>query len=277
MASMLALMNIVTDFLQYPFLTRALVGIIILGVLTALLGVFVVLRRMAFFGDAIAHSSLAGIALGLAFGASPTIGAITFSVLVALGIVGVSRRRTLALETVIGVFFAAAVSLGVLLISELRLRVDLLGFLFGDILALQATDLWIIAFLGLAVLVLLARGLRQLVQISFSEDLARVSGIPVEFYEYLFMALLALVIALGIKVAGVILVGPLLIIPAAAAKNMAYDLRSMFGLSVLFGLIAGILGLLLSYRFDLAAGPTIILLAAAIFFLTFLPFKPTSP
>ncbi len=258
----------IADFFQYPLFIRALVGVIILAVLTAILGVFVVLRRMAFFGDAIAHSSLAGIALGLLFGLEPTWGALIFSLATAAGIVAVSRRRFLALDTIIGVFFAAAVALGVLLISELRLRVDLLGFLFGDILALTNLDLWVIGGLGFLVVIFVMRALAPLVQIAFQEDLARVTNLPVGLYEYLFMMVLALVIALGIKVAGVILVAPLLIIPAAAAKNSARDLREMFGFSVLYSLISGLGGLALSYRWDLATGPTIILSAALIFFIT---------
>lgn len=257
-----------SDFFQYPFLVRALVGVVILAIVTALLGVFVVLRRMAFFGDAIAHSSLAGIALGLLFGIDPTVGAIVFSLLVAAGIVAVGNKKTLAFDTVIGVFYAAAVALGILLIGELRLRADLLGFLFGDILALRTIDVWIIAILGCAVVALVVWATKPLVQIAFAEDLARVSGIPVSAYEYLFMLLLALVVALGIKVAGVILIGPLLIIPAASAKNIAVNFKSMLLFSIGFGILSSVVGLFASYRFDIAAGPTIILLAAFMFLLT---------
>lgn len=257
-----------TDFFQYPFLTRALIGVVMLAVLTAVLGVFVVLRRMAFFGDAIAHSSLAGVALGLLFGLDPTVGAIAFSIFIAFGIVFVSRKKILALDTIIGVFFAAAVAIGVLVIGELEVRVDLLGFLFGDILALNNTDLWVIGILGVIVLALIAVATKPLVQIAFQEDLARVTGVPVAVYEYFFMLMLALVIALGIKVAGVILIGPLLIIPAAAAKNIARDFRGMLAFSVLFGVVSGVLGLVGSYVLNTASGPTIILVSSVFFFLT---------
>lgn len=258
-----------TDFFQYPFLLRALIGVVILSILTSVLGGFVVLRRMAFFGDAIAHSSLAGIALGLLFGLDPIIGAIGFSLLVALGIAFVNQKKILALDTIIGVFFAAAVAIGVLVIGELRnVRIDLLGFLFGDILAISSSDLWVTGILALAVTTLVALATKPLVQIAFQEDLARVVGVPVKWYEYLFILVLALVVSLGIKVAGVILVGPLLIIPAAAAKNVARDFRGMTVLALGFGLFSGVGGLLFSYGFDTAAGPTIILVAAVIFLLT---------
>ncbi|MBI4280838.1 metal ABC transporter permease, partial [Candidatus Uhrbacteria bacterium] len=232
------------DFFQYPFLIRALVAVVILGILTAILGVFVVLRRMAFFGDAIAHSSLAGIALGLLFGLHPMLGAIGVSILVAVGIVFVDRKKVLAMDTIIGVFFAAAVAVGVLIMGELRgVRVNLLGFLFGDILAISNVDLWIVGILGVVVLLLVAVASKPLVHIAFQEDLARVLGTPVERYNYFFMILLALAVALGIKVAGVILMGPLLIIPAAAAKNIARDFRSMMMLAVVLSLVAGMVGL----------------------------------
>ncbi len=258
-----------TDFFQYPFLVRALIGVVLLGVLTAVLGVFVILRRMAFFGDAIAHSSLAGIALGLLFGIDPTIGAIAFSIFVGVGIVFVSRKKVLALDTVIGVFFAAAIAIGVLVIGELEtVRVDLLGFLFGDILALTVTDLWIIGVLSVVVVALISVVTKPLVQIAFQEDLARVTGTPVEVHEYLFIIVLALVIALGIKIAGVILIGPLLIIPAAAAKNIARNFFGMLLFAILFGLVSGVLGLFGSFALDTATGPTIVLLASLIFFLT---------
>ncbi|MBI4133037.1 metal ABC transporter permease [Candidatus Uhrbacteria bacterium] len=259
----------IETFFEYPFLVRALVGVLLLSILTALLGVFVVVRRMAFFGDAIAHSSLAGIALGLLFGIDPVVGAVAFSIFVGVGIVFVSRKKVLALDTIIGVFFAAAMAIGVLVIGELEgVRVDLLGFLFGDILALTATDLWVIGGLSVLVVALLGVITKPLVQIAFEEDLARVGGIRVELFEYLFIVVLALVIALGIKVAGVILIAPLLIIPAAAAKNIARSFRGMLLLAVVCGLISGLLGLFGSYLFDTATGPTIVLVAACIFFLT---------
>lgn len=257
------------EFFQYPFLVRALIGAVILGLLSAVLGVFVVLRRMAFFGDAIAHSSLAGIALGLALGIDPLAGSIGFSVLVALGIARVYRNRSLSFDTVIGVFFAMAVSLGVIVISGLRsVRVDLLGFLFGDILAISVLDLWIIGTVAFLVLIAVVAAVKPLIQVAFQPDLARVSGVPVELVDYLFLVVLALTVAIGIKVAGVILMGPLLIIPAAAAKNVATNFRSMILLAMVISFVATVGGLATSYSLNIPTGPTIILASCAIFFFT---------
>lgn len=240
-----------------------------LSILTALLGVFVVLRRMAFFSDAIAHATLAGIALGLLFGIHPTIGAIGFALLVAMGIVATNRARIVGLDTVIGVFFAAAVALGVLVLSTLHsVRVDLIGFLFGDILALTTFDLWVIGVLGIVVLVWIVICTKPLARIAFHAELAAITGVPVRVYEYGFMLLLAFVIALGVKLAGVILVGPLLIIPAAAAKNVAKDFRHMVLVAMVLSVLTGVMGLFGSYVFNTPSGPTIVLLGAAIFFLT---------
>lgn len=257
------------EFFQYPFLIRALVGVIMLSILTAFAGVFVVLRRMAFFSDAIAHATLAGIALGFLFGIHPTIGAVGFALLVAMGIAATSRARIVALDTVIGVFFAAAVALGVLVLSNLHsVRVDLIGFLFGDILALTTFDLWIIGVLGVVVLVSIAVCTKPLARIAFHAELAAVTGVPLRVYEYGFMILLALVVALGVKLAGIILIGPLLIIPAAAAKNVAKDFRHMVIVAVVLSVLTGVLGLFGSYVFNTPSGPTIVLLGAAVFFLT---------
>lgn len=259
------------EFFQYPFLVRALVGVMMLSILTALMGVFVVLRRMAFFSDAIAHATLAGIALGLLFGINPTIGAIGFALLVAMGIAATNRAHIAALDTVIGVFFAAAVALGVLVLSNLHsVRVDLIGFLFGDILALTAFDLWVIGILGVVVIVLIAVCTKPLARIAFHAELAEITGVPVRVYEYGFMLLLALVIALGVKLAGVILIGPLLIIPAAAAKNVAKDFRHMVLVAVVLSVLIGVVGLFGSYLFNTPSGPTIVLLGAVAFFLTLL-------
>lgn len=260
-----------SEFFQYPFLVRALLGVVMLSILTSSMGVFVVLRRMAFFSDAIAHATLAGIALGLLFGIHPTLGAIGFALFVSLGIAATSRAHLVALDTAIGVFFAGAVALGVLVLGGLHsVRVDLIGFLFGDILALTTLDLWIIGVLGVVVLALIAVCTKPLARIAFHEELAAVTGVPVRVYEYGFMLLLALVVALGVKLAGVILIGPLLIIPAAAAKNLAKDFRSMVVLTIIVSLVTGVAGLFGSYLLNTPSGPTIVLLGALIFFLTLL-------
>ncbi len=257
------------DLLSYTFIQRALIAGIIIGVIASVLGVFVILRKMSFFSDAIAHSSLTGVALGVLLAVNPIIGAIVFSILVALGISYLNKKNVLSLDTIIGVFFSSSIALGVVIIGFLRgYRVDLFRFLFGDILGISSLDIIIMSVLGVAVLVFTFFFFKDFAKIAFYRDLAKVEGVPVNIFDYLFMIILALTIAVGIKIAGAILIGPLLIIPAAAAKNIARNLKTMFVMSVVFGILASLTGLVVSYYLDTASGPTIVLMGTFIFIIT---------
>lgn len=265
------------DFLHYDFFIRALIAGALVGYLAANLGVFVILKKMSFFSEAIAHSSLTGIALGLLLGINPLLGAVGFSIVIALGIASLANRRAVSMDTLIGVFFSTAMALGVIIIGQLRgYRVDLFGYLFGDILGVSRADVVMIGALAVVTVILLFVFFRVWAKIAFHRDLARVEGIKVELHDRLFITVLALVVALGIKLVGAVLIGPLVIIPAAAAKNASWNLRSMFLLSSIFGLAAAVIGLILSYFINTASGPTIVLVAAAIFALSFLARPKTS-
>jgi ABC-type Mn2+/Zn2+ transport system permease subunit len=258
-------------FLAYDFFLRALLAGVLVGFLAANLGVFVILRKMTFFSEAISHSSLTGIALGLLLGINPLLGAVGFSLLIALGIASLAKRRTVSLDTLIGVFFSTALALGVILIGKLQgYRVDLFGYLFGDILGVSRTDIYLILVLTVITTVLLFLFFRVWAKIAFHGDLASVEGIHVALHDRLFLCLLALVIALGIKLVGAVLIGPLVIIPAATAKNLSWNLRSVFVLSSVIGVGATLLGLLLSFYTSTASGPTIVLVSATAFGLSFL-------
>lgn len=258
-------------FLAYDFFVRALVAGAFVGLLGGTLGVFVILKKMSFFSDAISHASLTGVALGLLIGISPLLGAIGFSVLVALGIASMARRKTMSLETVIGVFFSTAMALGVLVISQLKgYRVDLFGYLFGDILGVSTLDVYLIASLTALTLILLFIFFRVWTKIAFHSDLTKVEGIRVDLHDQIFIALLALVIALGLKLVGAVLIGPLVIIPAATAKNVSWNMRGLFVVSAVLGVFCVVSGLILSYYANTPAGPTVVLLASALFALSFL-------
>lgn len=258
-------------FLHYDFFVRALIAGVLVGFLAATLGVFVVLRKMSFFSDAIAHASLTGIALGLLLGINPLFGAVAFSIMIALVIASLAKRRTLSLDALIGVFFSTALALGVVIIGALKgYRVDLFGYLFGDILGVSTSDIVLILILTLVTTFLLAMFFRIWTKIAFHADLARVEGVDVELHDKLFLAILALAIAMGIRLVGAILIGPLIIIPAATAKNVGWNMRSLFILSIVFGVSASIAGLVLSYYTNTASGPTVVLVSAALFGLSFL-------
>src|SRR3989344_7564698 len=208
------------DFLQYPFIQRALLAGLLVGLTLALLGVFVVLRKMSFFGDAIAHFSFTGIALGFLFNINPIVSAVIFSILLALGIGLVQNRTAISADTTIGVFFSGAAAFGIFIIGLLHgYRSDLFQYLFGDILAITTLDIWLAAALLILTLFIFLLCWKDLFKITFNKEVARTNGVRVVFLEYLFLALLAAATAISIKIIGIILVTALLIIPAATAKN----------------------------------------------------------
>lgn len=253
-----------------PFFQRALVVGILLGVVMAALGVLVVLRRSSFFADAIGHSALTGIALGILLAVNPFFAALGF-VLVVAGTIALVRRHTLLhLDTLLGVFYPAAMALGVILVQLTPgYQADLLAFLFGDILTVGWVDVVVSA--GLAVVT--GAGLwwvgRRLLLMTLDEALARVAGVRVQLYEFLFLLLLAAVIALAVKYVGVVLVAALLIIPAASAQNIARSMSSLFITSVAVSLLAVVAGMGASAALSIPSGPAIVLVAAGLFAVTF--------
>ncbi len=252
--------------LEYPFMQRALAAGLMMGILCPLLGVFVVIRRMSFFGDAIAHSAFTGIALGLLIGVDPSLAAVGFAVVVALGMGFLQARSRIPSDTIIGVFFSGAAALGILIIGLLQgYRTNLFGYLFGDILTIGWRELGMVAILlaGVGAVVLSIR--RPLLQVALNRDLAAVQGVNVPAMEYALMVLLAVTVAVSIKLIGIILVTALLIIPAAAARNVSRSIRQMFSFAVLFGAMSAIIGLFGSYALNTASGPTIVMASIAIF------------
>lgn len=258
------------ELLSFPFMQRALLIGAIVGTLTAFLGVFVTLRRMSFFADAISHSALAGIALGLLLSTDPFATAVAFCILVALGIAYMSERSVLALDTIIAVFFSASIALGILIIGFLvGFRTDLFSFLFGDILAITTTDIVLALLLGLLVALSFLAFFPQFLQISFNRDIALVDGVRVRYLDYVFMLILALVVAISLRIVGVLLVTALMIVPAAAARNVSRSFREMTVVSTVIGFVAAIVGLILAYALNTASGPTMTLTAVLIFALSF--------
>lgn len=252
--------------LEYGFMQRALVGAILMGALCPLLGVFVVIRRLSFFGDAIAHSAFTGIALGLLLGIGPSVGSVVFAVAVAIGMGALQARSRVPSDTVIGVFFSGAAALGILLIGLLQgYRTDLFSYLFGDILGMGWPDLAGAGALLGTVACIVAVLRRPLLQVALNRDLAAVQGVRVEALEYTLFVLLAVTVAVSMKLVGIILVTALLVVPAAAARNLSGSIRQMFGWSVVLGVTASVVGLLASYWLDTASGPTMVLICVGLF------------
>lgn len=259
------------ELLALPFAQRALLAGVAIALVGGVLGVFIVLRGMAFFSDAIAHASLLGIALALLLAVHPSVGALVIAVGAAAAIALLRGKTAQALDTLIGVLFSAAVALAVIVIGFLKgYRADLVGFLFGDILALGSADVAVAWALSLLVLVLLVASWRAVVLSTLHRDLASVEGVPVVRTDLLFLVLTSLVVAVAIKIAGVILVTALLIVPAATAQNVARTLRGMVAWSVAVSLLSLLVGLLVSFSANLPSGPTIVLAAAVFFILSLL-------
>lgn len=264
-------MTDVLTFLQYPFMQRALVAVVAVGALCAVVGVYVTLRSMSFFSDAISHSALAGIALGVLLGVDPVVAAVIFCVVIAAGMTFLTIRTDLTSDTVIGVFFSGSMALGVLLIGlQKGYQTDLLSYLFGDVLAVNDLDVALGLVLSTAVISILFRRSTLMVKLAFNRDLAAVEGARVLSWDYVFMVLLALTVAVSVKIVGIVLVSALIIVPAAAARNVAPDFRTLMGLAIVFGLVGATVGLVASYYLDTASGPTMVMVVIVIFVVTLL-------
>lgn len=248
------------------FVLRALAAGCGIALVAGPLGSFVVWRRMAYFGDTLAHSALLGVALGFLLGVNPLVGVVGVCVALALALVGLQGRRALASDTVLGILSHSSLSLGLVAIAFLEtLRIDLVAYLFGDILSVTRADLaWIYAG-GAAALGGLLLLWRRLLAVTVDEDLARVEGMPVEALRLAFMLLIALVIAAAMKIVGILLITSLLIIPAAAARRFSRTPEAMAALASVFGIAAVLGGLFSSLAWDLPGGPSIVVAAAALF------------
>ena len=255
-----------SEVLSYGFMQRALAAAVAVSVLCSVMSVFVVLKRMSFIGVGISHAAFGGVAVGLLLGVNPTVAAILFCLGAAWAIGGISRRGVVHEDAVIGIFFAAAMALGVVVIGLLRgYQADVFGYLFGNILAVGWSDLWVILSLSVGVLAVVGLLGKELVFLCFDEEMALVSGLPVGFIYYVLLALLALTVVVSIKIVGIVLVSALLVIPGATGLQIASNHRSMFWVSVLVGLTSALAGLALSYWLDAASGATIVLTGTLIF------------
>ena len=262
------------DILHYAFMQRALVAAVLVGVVCSVIGTYVVLKKLAFIGAGISHSAFGGVALGYLLGVNPIGVAIPFSLAAAMAIGWVSKKGRVSEDTAIGIFFASSMALGVLFIGlKAGYNVDLFGYLFGSILSVSSSDIWLILGLGLGVIVVVILLFKEFFFMSFDEEMAAVSGLPVRTLYFLLLGLMALTVIISIKIVGIILVEALLVIPAAAAFQLTRNFVRMMLLSVLLGVVSSVAGLFLSYWLNLASGATIVLTAAAIFFLCFV-FSP---
>jgi ABC-type Mn2+/Zn2+ transport system permease subunit len=259
----------VLEILGYSFMQRAIMASILIGTVTAVIGVYVVLRGLAFIGAGIAHASFGGVALGFLLGVNPVLSAVGFCLATAWGIAWASERAQIREDTAIGIFFAATMALGILFIGLMdRYNVDLFGYLFGSVLSVTREDLWLSGLLGVGVLAIVALFFKEFLLITFDPEMAQISGIPARAMYRLLLSIMALTVVVSIKVVGIILVSAMIVVPAASAYQLTEDFRSMMAVAVLIGNAAAIGGLLLSYRLNTASGATMVLTATLVFFLS---------
>ena len=251
------------------FLLRALVAGLGVAVVAAPLGSFIVWRRMAYFGDALSHAALLGVALGFAAGVSATLGILGVCLAFALFLTALAKQRRLAQDTLLGIMAHSTLSLGLVVLALMQtLQVDILSYLFGDILAVTNRDLvWILGG-GAVMLGLLAYIWRPLLAITVHEDLARVEGVAVDRVKLIFMLMIAFVIAMAMKIVGVVLITSLLIIPAATARRFARNPEGMALGALVAGCLSVLMGLGLSLWHDVPTGPTIVVSAAILFLIS---------
>jgi ABC-type Mn2+/Zn2+ transport system permease subunit len=265
------LMNFLLEPLTYAFMQRGLLAGTMVGILCAVIGTYVVLRGMAFLGDALAHAILPGVAIAYLFGGNLLLGALVAAVVVAIGIGYFSRQGTIKEDTAIGILFAAALSLGVAMISSIRTyAVDLSHILFGNVLGVSPTDLWLTAALGLLVLLTVFLLYRPFMVISFDPVLAATLRLPTELLRNIMLILLAVTIVVSLQTVGVGLGAAMLVTPAATAYLLTKRLSSMMLVSAGLGALSSITGLYISYYLNIVSGSAIVLTATAIFMIVFL-------
>lgn len=259
-------MDLLLEPLALSFFVRALIASMVVGMVCAVVGTYVVLRGVAFIGDAIAHAGFPGVVVAYMTGIPFYFGAAVAAVGTALAIGFVTKRAGIRQDTVIGVLFAGTFAFGVFLFSTIDGYVaDLFSFLLGNVLAIGMEDLVGLLVLGLLVLALVGLLWKELLYATFDPLGAAASGIKVERLEYLFLALVALTIVISLQAVGIILVVAMLITPAATAQMLAARFTHLMGLAALVGVTSAVIGLYLSYWLDVASGATIVLVQTGLF------------
>jgi ABC-type Mn2+/Zn2+ transport system permease subunit len=253
---------------EFGFMQRALLGGVLVGAICALVGTYVVLRGLAFVGDALAHAAFPGVVIAYLLKGNIYLGATVFALATAFAIGLVSRRGRVSYDTAIGILFAGAFALGVLLMSTIHgYTVDLFSFLFGNVLGISQRDLLLVGVLGAIVVLTIILFYKELLLLSFDPVTAEAMGYPVQALNYLLLGLIALTIVISIQAVGIILVVALLVTPSATAYLLTERFFRMMILGVVLAALAAVIGLYLSYYLNVASGAAIVLVSTCLFFL----------
>jgi manganese/iron transport system permease protein len=265
------MLHYITDPLDYEFMRRALVEVILMGLVTGTIGTYVVLRGLSFIGDALSHAIFPGIVIAFLIGAGIFWGALLFGILTSAAIAVVATNRRVKEDSAIGVLFVGSFALGIVMISSTRnFTRDLTSFLFGNVLGVTTNDILLSAIAGVVVLLLIVLLYKELLITSFDRAAAQAMGLPVFWLDLLLLIMISLTIVVSLRAVGNILVVAMLVTPAATARLLTDRLPVMMCVSALIGVVSGVVGLYISYWNDIAAGGTIVLVATAIFGLVWL-------
>ncbi|KAA9032381.1 metal ABC transporter permease [Niallia endozanthoxylica] len=256
--------------MEYGFLQKALLTSTMVGVICGVIGCFIILRGMALMGDAISHAVLPGVAISYMLGINFFFGAVFSGVLTAIAIGFVTQNSRIKHDTSIGIMFTAAFASGIIIITLLKSSTDLYHILFGNVLAVRSSDMWITLAIGMIVLLAVYLFYKELLVTSFDETMGAAYGLPVRLIHYFLMTLLTMVTVASLQTVGIVLVVAMLITPAAAAYLLTERLWVMIFLAAGIGVLSSIIGLYFSFTYNLASGATIVLAATFIFILVFL-------
>ena len=269
------MIDALVDPLEFGFMQRAFLAAGLAAIVCAVVGTFVVLKGIAFMGDAVAHSSLAGMSVAYFFGGSIFWGAFAWAIPASILMTGISRRTNLSLDTSIGIIFASGFAVGIILMSRVsNYTADLFGFLFGNVLGVSWNEVALIAGISGAVLVMVGAFYKELLYTSYDATMSAASGIPVRLIQYLLPVLVGITAVVSLKAVGIILVLALLVTPPATGALLARRLPGIMAYSVATALLATLLGMYLSFHADFPSGPSIVVVATGLFLMAFL-FSPT--
>jgi zinc transport system permease protein len=257
------------EWARHVFMKNALLGVLLVAPIFGLLGTMIVNNRMAFFSDAVGHSALTGIAIGIILGMNnPLWAMLCFSILLAAAITMVINANTASTDTIIGAFSSTAVALGIVILSIRGGFNKYSVYLIGDLLSISTTDLIMLAIVFIIVIILWTTVFNKLLLVSINQSLAGSRRINVQFYKYLFTLTMAVVVTISIQWVGILIINSLLVLPAAAARNIAQNMRQYHIYSVSIAVVSGLSGLILSYFLGTASGATIVLISAIFFLAT---------
>ena len=251
-----------------PFILRGILAGIAVALISGLVGCFVVWKRMSYYGESIAHSSLLGVAFAILMGVSINLGVVFTCLLFGILFLWLQHSKVLSSDTLLGVLAHLALALGIIVISLNKIKIDIHAFLFGDILTVSSSDLWGM-YLGVLIAVfLICYNWSSLLLVTIDEDLAKAEGVNTLNINLLFTFILTIVVAISIQIIGLLLITAMLIIPAAASRRLANSPETMALVATFIGIVSVILGVMLSVEIDAPSGPSIVLVSAILFFLS---------